>query len=184
MATQNPIESEGTYPLPEAQVDRFMLKVLIGYPEHDEELTIVHRQLAQPPELRQALSLEDLAELQHAVGEIYIDPGLVSYAVALATATRVPGAHGLPDLADYVAFGASPRGPISLTLAARALALLRGRDYVLTDDVRALAKDALRHRLVLTYQAFAEDVTPDRILDAVLGAVPVPQLDLAPQSAA
>jgi MoxR-like ATPase len=184
MATQNPIESEGTYPLPEAQVDRFMLKVLIGYPVHDEELTIVQRQLAQPPELRQALSLEDLAALQRSVGEVYIDPGLVSYAVVLAAATRDPAGHGLPELADYIAFGASPRGPISLTLAARALALLRGRDYVLAEDLRALVKDGLRHRLVLTYEAFAEGVTPDSILDAVLGAVPVPQLDLAPRSAA
>jgi MoxR-like ATPase len=184
MATQNPIESEGTYPLPEAQVDRFMLKVLIGYPEHDEELTIVHRQLAAPPELRQALTLDDLKLLQRAVTGVYVDPGLVSYTVALATATREPGTHGLPDQGEYVAYGASPRGPINLTLAARALALLRGRDYVLVEDIRALAKDALRHRLVLTYQAFAENVTPDMILDAVIAAVPVPQIDLARESAA
>jgi MoxR-like ATPase len=184
MATQNPIESEGTYPLPEAQVDRFMLKVLIGYPEHDEELTIVHRQLAQPPELRQALSLEDLGALQRAVGDVYIDPALVSYAVSLAAATRDPATRGLPELKDYIAFGASPRGPINLTLAARALALLHGRDYVLAEDLKALAKDALRHRLVLTYQAFAEEVSPDSILDRVLAAVPVPQIDLARPSAA
>jgi MoxR-like ATPase len=184
MATQNPIESEGTYPLPEAQVDRFMLKVLIGYPEHDEELTIVHRQLAQPPELRQALTLEDLGALQRAVGEVYIDPALVSYAVSLAAATRDPASRGLPELKDYIAFGASPRGPINLTLAARALALLHGRDYVLAEDLKALAKDALRHRLVLTYQAFAEEVAPDTILDRVLAAVPVPKIDLARPSAA
>src|SRR5437868_387461 len=144
MATQNPIESEGTYPLPEAQVDRFMLKVVIGYPEHDEELTIVQRQLVPPPELRQALSLEDLRALQAAVFDVYVDPALVSYAVALATATREPAGHGLPQLAEYVAFGASPRGPISLVQAARALALVQGRDYVVTDDLRALVKDALR----------------------------------------
>jgi MoxR-like ATPase len=184
MATQNPIESEGTYPLPEAQVDRFMLKVLIGYPEHDEELTIVQRQLVDAPELRQALSLEDLQALQRTVQEVYVDPALVSYAVALATATREPVTHGLPDIKDYVAYGASPRGPISLVQSSRALALIRGRDYVVPDDLTALARDALRHRLVLTYQALAEEVSADRVLDAVLGAVPVPQIDLARRSAA
>jgi MoxR-like ATPase len=178
MATQNPIESEGTYPLPEAQIDRFMLKIVIGYPEHDEELTIVQRQLVPPPDLREALTLDELKGLQRAVFEIYVDPALVSYAVALATATRDPGAQGLGELAPYIAFGASPRGPISLVQAARALALIRGRDYVLTDDLQALAKDALRHRLVLTYQALAEEVSPETILDSVLGAVPVPQIDL------
>jgi MoxR-like ATPase len=179
MATQNPIESEGTYPLPEAQVDRFMLKVLIDYPARDEELTIVQRQLVAPPELRQALALDDLQALQRAVFGIYVDPALIGYAVTLATTTRAPADHGLAELGGYVAFGASPRGPISLVQAARALALIRGRDYVLAEDVQALAKDALRHRLVLTYQALAEEVSPDRILDAVLGAVPIPQIDLA-----
>jgi MoxR-like ATPase len=175
MATQNPIESEGTYPLPEAQVDRFMLKILIGYPEHDEELTIVQRQLTAPPELREALSLEDLKELQRQVFDVYVDPALISYAVRLATATREPG----PEHAEYISFGASPRGPISITQASRALALIRGRDYVTTDDVRALAKDALRHRLVLSYTALAEGVTADRILDSVLASVPVPEVSLA-----
>jgi MoxR-like ATPase len=184
MATQNPIESEGTYPLPEAQVDRFMLKIVIGYPERDEELTIVHRQLVDPPELRQALSLEDLQLLQRTVFSVYVDPSLVSYAVSIASATRTPTASGLPRLAEYVAFGASPRGPISLVQASRALALLRGRDYVLAEDLQALAKDALRHRLVLTYQALAEEVSPDTILDEVLAAVPVPQIDLARPTAA
>jgi MoxR-like ATPase len=185
MATQNPIESEGTYPLPEAQIDRFMLKVLIGYPEHDEELTVVQRQLVAAPELRQALSLEDLQGLQRAVFDVYVDPALVSYSVMLATATREPAAHGLADLQDYIAFGASPRGPISLVQSARALALIRGRDYVVVDDMHALAKDALRHRLVLTYQALAEEVQADAILDRVIAAVAVPALDLAaPTSAA
>jgi MoxR-like ATPase len=185
MATQNPIESEGTYPLPEAQIDRFMLKVLIGYPEHDEELTVVQRQLVAAPELRQALSLEDLQGLQRAVFDVYVDPALVSYSVMLATATREPAAHGLPDLQDYIAFGASPRGPISLVQSARALALIRGRDYVVVDDMHALVKDALRHRLVLTYQALAEEVQADTILDRVIAAVAVPALDLAaPTSAA
>jgi MoxR-like ATPase len=184
MATQNPIESEGTYPLPEAQVDRFMLKVLIGYPAHDEELTIVQRQLVDAPALRQALALDELLALQQTVTTIYVDPALVSYAVALATATRFPADHGLEGLRDYIAFGASPRGPISLIQAARALALLRGRDYVLAEDVQALVKDAFRHRLVLTYQALAEEVTPDAILDHVVAAVPVPRLDLARVDAA
>jgi MoxR-like ATPase len=178
MATQNPIESEGTYPLPEAQVDRFMLKVLIGYPEHDEELTIVQRQLVPAPELRQALSLDELRALQRTVQEVYVDPSLISYAVSLAGATRAPEEHGLGELKEYIAFGVSPRGPISLVQSARALAVVRGRDYALAEDLHALAKDALRHRLVLTYQALAEEVSADRILDAVLGAVPVPELDL------
>jgi len=184
LATQNPIESEGTYPLPEAQVDRFMLKILIDYPEHDEELTIVQRQLVAQPELREMLSLDDLRALQAAVFDIYVDPALVSYAVALATATRRPEEAGLADLTGYVSYGASPRGPISVTQAARALALLRGRDYTVVDDVRALAKDALRHRLVLSYQALAEGVTADTVLDRVLDAVPVPEVDLARRPAA
>jgi len=184
MATQNPIESEGTYPLPEAQIDRFMLKIVIGYPAHDEELTIVQRQLVPPPELRQALSLDELRALQRAVYGVYVDPALVSYSVAVATATREPAEHGLPQLQEYVGFGASPRGPISLVQAGRALALVRGRDYVLAEDLQALAKDALRHRLVLTYQALAEEVSPDTILDAVLQAVPVPRVDLTRTTAA
>jgi MoxR-like ATPase len=184
MATQNPIESEGTYPLPEAQIDRFMLKVVIGYPAHDEELTVVHRQLIPHPDLRRALSLDDLKALQRAVFEVYIDPALVSYAVTLATATREPAAHGLAELGEYIAYGASPRGPISLVQAARVLALVRGRDYALPEDLQELARDALRHRLVLTYQALAEEVTPDAILDQVIAAVPVPHIDLARTSAA
>ncbi len=184
MATQNPIESEGTYPLPEAQIDRFMLKVVIGYPQHDEELTVVQRQLVDAPELRQALSLEQLTALQRAVQDIYVDPSLVSYAVDIATATRDPSLEGLQDLGQYISYGASPRGPISLVHGARALALLRGREYALVEDLHALVKDALRHRLVLSYQALAEEVSPDAILDQVLAAVPVPHLDLARVSAA
>jgi MoxR-like ATPase len=180
MATQNPIESEGTYPLPEAQVDRFMLKILIDYPAHDEELTIVQRQLVEHPDLRQALSLDDLRALQQSVAGVYVDPALVSYAVDLATATRQPP----DDVKDFIAFGASPRGPISLVQASRALALIRGRDYALAEDLNSLVKDALRHRLVLTYQALAEDMSPDAILDRVLDTVPVPSVDLPKQSVA
>jgi MoxR-like ATPase len=179
MATQNPIESEGTYPLPEAQVDRFMLKVVVGYPEHDEELTVVQRQLVAPPNLRRVLELERLRELQEAAGAVYVDPGIISYTVQLATATRTPGTYGLAELAPYISFGASPRGPISLVQSARALAFLRGRDYVVAQDVDALAKDALRHRLVLSYQALAEQVDADHVLDAVVEKVQAPELDLS-----
>jgi MoxR-like ATPase len=184
MATQNPIESEGTYPLPEAQVDRFMLKILIGYPSHDEELTIVQRQLEAAPELRETLTLEDLISLQRAVFDIYVDPSLISYAVTLADATRNPAAHGVAELAEQILFGASPRGPISLVQSARALALIHGRDYVVAEDLRALAKDALRHRLVLSYQALAEEVSADAILDRVLEQVPLPQVDLSARTSA
>jgi MoxR-like ATPase len=184
MATQNPIESEGTYPLPEAQVDRFMLKILIGYPERDEELTVVHRQLIEAPVLREMLTLEELQVLQRAVFDVYVDPAVIAYAVDLATATREPSSRGLERLAGYIAYGASPRGPISLVQAGRALALVRGRDYVLAEDVHALVKDAFRHRLVLSYQALAEEVTPDAILDQVIAAVPAPEIDLARSTAA
>jgi MoxR-like ATPase len=184
MATQNPIESEGTYPLPEAQVDRFMLKILIGYPAHDEELTIVQRQLVAAPDLREMLTLGELQALQRAVFDVYVDPALISYAVTLASATREPVAHGVEGVAEYVAFGASPRGPISLVQASRALALIHGRDYAIVEDLQSLAKDALRHRLVLTYQALAEEVSPDTILDRVLAAVAVPRVDLSRPRAA
>jgi MoxR-like ATPase len=174
MATQNPIESEGTYPLPEAQIDRFMLKILIDYPEHDAELTIVQRQLEAAPELRTVLEIDDLRALQASVRDVYVDPALISYTVHLASATRSAG----EDLARYVAFGASPRGPISVTQAARALALIRGRDYATIEDVRELAKDAFRHRIVLSYEALAEGVDADTILDSVLATVPVPEVSL------
>jgi MoxR-like ATPase len=184
MATQNPIESEGTYPLPEAQVDRFMLKVVVDYPELADELTVVERALEEPVAVRQLLSLEQLAALQRLTRDVYVDPAVQRYAVRLATATRALDEIGLGELAPYVAFGASPRGPINLAHAARALALLRGREYALPQDVRELAKDVLRHRLVLTYQALAEEVSPDTVLDAVLEAVPLPSIELAREEAA
>jgi MoxR-like ATPase len=183
MATQNPIESEGTYPLPEAQIDRFMLKVVVDYPAQGEELTVVERSLAATPELRQVVSTEELRELQAAAAAVYADPAVMHYAVELGRATRDPGAHGLADLEPYIAFGASPRGPIYLVHAGRAIALLRGRDYALPQDVHEIAREVLRHRLVLTYQALAEEVTPDAILDAVLEAVPLPRIDLAREEA-
>jgi MoxR-like ATPase len=178
LATQNPIESEGTYPLPEAQVDRFMLKILVDYPAHDEELTVVARSLEAAPELAQVLSLEELQELQAEAARVYVDPALISWTVDVATATRRPAEHGLGEIADYVSFGASPRGPISLVAAGRALALIRGRDYVVPADLDALVRDAFRHRLVLSYRALAEEVMPDTILEQVLAAVPMPQIDL------
>jgi len=184
LATQNPIESEGTYPLPEAQVDRFMLKVLVDYPAHDEELTVVARSLEAPPELQQTLSLEELKDLQRQAGEVYVDPALISWSVDVATATRRPGERGLDDVKEYVAYGASPRGPISLVAAARALALIRGRDYVVPADMEALVRDAFRHRLVLSYRALAEEVAPDTLLDQVLAVVPVPQIDLGRRNVA
>ncbi|MDX6619841.1 MAG: MoxR-like ATPase [Gaiellales bacterium] len=183
MATQNPIESEGTYALPEAQVDRFMLKILVDYPLHDEELTVIQRSLVAPPQLTQLLTIEELRVLQASVRAIYVDPGLVSYALRLATATRRPGEAGLPDLARYISFGASPRGPISLVHAARGLAAVRGRDYVLVQDLQELIKDALRHRMVLSYEALAEQRSADSLLDEVIAAVSVPQLDLSGRAA-
>jgi MoxR-like ATPase len=178
LATQNPIESEGTYPLPEAQVDRFMLKVLVDYPAHDEELTVVVRSLDAMPVLPQVLSLEHLSALQAMVGKVFVDPALISWVVDLATATRKPSEVGLESIAPYVSYGASPRGPISVVAAARALAVLRGRDYVLPADVEAVVRDAFRHRLVLSYQALAEEVSADHVLDEVLAAVEPPQIDL------
>ena len=140
LATQNPIESEGTYPLPEAQVDRFMLKVLVDYPAHDEELTVVARSLEAPPELTQILSLDELIVLQQRATEVYVDPALISWTVQVATATRRPREYGLEGIADFISYGASPRGPISLVAAGRALALLRGRDYVVSADLEALVR--------------------------------------------
>jgi MoxR-like ATPase len=184
LATQNPIESEGTYPLPEAQVDRFMLKVLVDYPAHDEELTVVSRSLEVPPELTQILSLDELIALQQRATGVYVDPALISWTVQVATATRRPREHGLDGIAEFISYGASPRGPISLVAAGRALALLRGRDYVVSADLEALVRDAFRHRLVLSYRALAEEVAPDAILDQVLTVVPAPQLDLGRRHAA
>jgi MoxR-like ATPase len=161
-----------------------MLKVLVDYPAHDEELTVVSRSLDAPPTLEQVLSLEELQDLQRQTREVYVDPALISWTVDVATATREPRRHGLEDVAEYVAFGASPRGPISLVAAGRALALIRGRDYVVPSDLETLVRDAFRHRLVLSYRALAEEVAPDAILEQVLAKVPVPQIDLGRTGAA
>ncbi len=184
MATQNPIESEGTYPLPEAQVDRFMLKVLVDYPAPADELTVIERALAEPVVVERLLSVEDLATLQTATRRVYVDPAVSRYALSIAMATRRLAEAGLEELEGYVEYGASPRGPINLVLGARALALLRGRRYALPQDVRELAKDVLRHRLVLSYEALAEGIDAERILDRVLETIAMPQLDLSRQEVA
>jgi len=178
MATQNPIESEGTYPLPEAQVDRFMLKVLVGYPTPEEEFVVVERMTSPPAALATVIDTDQLRGYQKAADAVYVDPGIIQYAVRLATATRAPGQVGLPDLARYLSFGASPRASINLVLAAKALAFLRGRDYALPTDARDLARDVLRHRLVLSYEALADGVSPDDLLTPLLEAVPLPDVPL------
>jgi len=174
MATQNPIESEGTYPLPEAQVDRFMMKVLVDYPSPTEEFVIVERALTAPPAGQPVVDLDQLARMQAAVEQVYIDPALIEYSVALANATRRPEGIGLGKLSRYVTFGASPRASINLVLAARALAYLRGRDYAVPPDLTDLVLDVFRHRLVLSYEALTDEVTADSVLTQVLAAMPVP----------
>jgi MoxR-like ATPase len=178
LATQNPIETEGTYALPEAQIDRFMLKVLVGYPSPSEEFVIVERMTGPLPTVGQVLSTDGLIAMQRAADAVYVDPALYEYAVRLATATRSPGLHGLPELQRYITFGASPRASINLILTARALAFVRGRDYVLPDDVLDMALDVLRHRLVLSFEALSDGVTSDAILGTLIDRIPVPVVPL------
>jgi MoxR-like ATPase len=178
MATQNPIESEGTYPLPEAQVDRFMMKVLISYPSSPEEHAIVDRALRPAEPIRAMLTPADLIRMQESVQQLYVDPAITDYAVRLVTATRLPGLVGLDETKRYVTYGASPRASIALVVGGRALAFLRGRDYVLPYDVSELAADVLRHRVVLSYEALADDVSADNIIARVLDAVPEPEVVL------
>jgi MoxR-like ATPase len=174
LATQNPIETEGTYALPEAQVDRFMLKVLVDYPNVREELVIVQRMTGQLAETKQILSTDDLVELQKQSDAVYVDPELMEYAVRVVSATRRPEDYRLGDAGRYLSFGASPRASINLILGARALALTRGRDYALPADIAELAPDVLRHRLVLSYEALADRVTADDLIKRVLEVVPRP----------
>jgi MoxR-like ATPase len=178
LATQNPIETEGTYALPEAQIDRFMLKVLVGYPSPTEEFVIVERMTGTFPTVQQVLSTDALIEMQRAADAVYVDPALLAYAVRLATATREPDAHGLGELKRYITFGASPRASINLILTARALAFVRGRDYALPEDVLDMALDVLRHRLVLSFEALSDDVTSDALLETLLDRIPVPVVPL------
>ncbi|MFG1922467.1 AAA family ATPase [Cryptosporangium sp. NPDC048952] len=175
MATQNPIESEGTYPLPEAQVDRFMMKVLVGYPSETEEFVIVERALAAGAAIQAIIDPERLVAMQREADQVYVDPALIEYSVRLSAATRDPARVGKGDLGRYITYGASPRASISLVLGARALAYLRGRDYVVPEDVTDLALDVLRHRLVLSYEALSDDVTADSVLSGILGALKVPE---------
>jgi MoxR-like ATPase len=178
MATQNPIETEGTYPLPEAQVDRFMMKVLIDYPSEDDEFVIVQRVIAGSAQVTGVLNSEQLQVLQAQCRRCYVDPSLVHYAVKLISATRFPERYGLESIKAFLSFGASPRASIGLIEGARALALLRGRDYALPEDVADLVPDVLRHRLVLTYTALAQGQTAETLIQAVMQAVPMPDKPL------
>jgi MoxR-like ATPase len=175
LATQNPIEQEGTYPLPEAQLDRFLFKILIDYPSSDEERRVLEYHLAESfPAPRQATSLEELHELEGVVREVYVDERIKNYIVNLVTASRQPAEVGLGDLVPLIAFGASPRASIALAVGSRALALVRGRSFVTPEDIKELAPAVLRHRLVLTYEAEAEGATVEEITERILLAVEVP----------
>ncbi|MDP2257220.1 MAG: MoxR family ATPase [Polaromonas sp.] len=179
MATQNPIETEGTYPLPEAQVDRFMMKVLVDYPTDEEEFVIVQRVTGPAVAVSAVATTEQLAALQAECRRIYVDPSLVQYAVRLVSSTRDPEKHGLKELARFITFGASPRATISLVEGARALALLRGRGYVLPEDMTDLIPDVLRHRLVLSYEALSEGFSADQIVGKIMARIPPPAKPLA-----
>ncbi len=178
LATQNPIETEGTYALPEAQVDRFMLKVLIGYPSPTEEFVIVERMTSALQTVQKILSVEQLLKLQKEADKVYVDPALMEYAVRMVTATRNPKEVGLPELERYIQFGASPRASINLILTGRALAFVRGRNYVLPQDVLDMALDVMRHRLVLTYEALSDNAPSDDILRRILDRIPIPVVPL------
>jgi len=174
MATQNPIETEGTYALPEAQVDRFMMKVLLGYPTEEEEFVIAQRALEVPVQVLPVATTQQLAALQAECRAVYVDPSLLQYAVKLVAATRVPARHGLKDLADYIACSASPRATIALAEGAQALAMLRGRNYVLPEDMTDLAADVLRHRLALSYEALSEGLDADALITRIMAKIPAP----------
>ena len=179
MATQNPIETEGTYPLPEAQVDRFMMKVLVDYPTDEEEFVIVQRVIGPPVAVMPVATIAQLAALQAECRRVYVDPSLVQYAVRLVSSTRQPAQHGLQALARFITYGASPRATINLTEGARALAMLRGRSYALPEDMADLVPDMLRHRLVLSYEALAEGLTADALIGQIMAKVPAPAKPLA-----
>jgi len=174
MATQNPIETEGTYALPEAQVDRFMMKVLITYPSEMDEFVVVERMTGALPTVQPVLSTEQLIALQRDTDKVFVDPVLMEYVVRLVTATRSPKEYGVPDIAKYITYGASPRASINIVLTARALAFMRGRSYVLAQDLSDVAVDVLRHRIVLSYEALSDDVTSDTLVAKVMERIPVP----------
>ena len=178
MATQNPIETEGTYPLPEAQVDRFMMKVLVGYPTEEEEFVIVERVTGVAKAVTSVATTEQLSMLQRECRSGYVDPSLTQYAVRLVAATRNPERYGIKDMQKYISYGASPRASIHLIEGARALAYLRGRDYALPEDVIDIAGDVLRHRLVLTYEALAESQAADQLIHRIMEHIPAPDKPL------
>jgi MoxR-like ATPase len=178
LATQNPIESDGTYPLPEAQLDRFLFKVLVDYPAYDDEIVVMERITGPAIGLRTLLTPDHLLRIQHQAEQVYVDRRVTAYAATLVTATRTPAAHELEALAPFIQFGGSPRASINLILGARALALIRGRQYALPQDVADLLPDVLRHRLVLSYDGIAAGITPDAIIAAVLERYPPPRIDL------
>ena len=184
MATQNPIETEGTYPLPEAQVDRFMMKVLVDYPSEEEEFVIAQRVTGAPTAVAAVASMGQLGELQQECRKVYVDPSLMQYAVKLVSATRRPERYELADIAKYLTYGASPRATIGLIEGARALAFMRGRAYALPEDMTGLVGDVLRHRLVLSYEALADGLTADQIVQRVMKRIPVPDKPLAPGQSA
>ena len=179
MATQNPIETEGTYPLPEAQVDRFMMKVLVDYPTDEEEFVIVQRVTGPAVAVSSVATTEQLAALQAQCRDVYVDPALVQYAVKLVSSTRNPDKHGIKDIARFITFGASPRATINLTEGAKALAMLRGRSYALPEDMTDLAPDVLRHRLVLSYEALSEGLSADAVVGKIMAKIPQPSKPLA-----
>lgn len=178
MATQNPIETEGTYPLPEAQVDRFMMKVLVDYPTQQEEFVIVERMTGSLSDVRAVVDTKQLIELRKEVGKVYVDPALIEYAVRLATATREPDKFGIKDMAHYIMYGTSPRASINLIITARSLAYVRGRNYVLPQDIMDMALDVMRHRLVLSYEAMSDNVSGDMILTEIIKHIAVPAVPL------
>jgi len=178
LATQNPIETEGTYALPEAQVDRFMLKVLVGYPTSTEEFVIVERMTGAFQAAQKVLTTGQLLELQQKVDQVYVDPALINYSVRMVTATRRPSEYGLKELEHYIMFGASPRASINLILTAKALAFVRGRFYALPQDVLDMALDVMRHRLVLSYEALSDNISSDDILKKILDRIPIPVVPL------
>jgi MoxR-like ATPase len=174
MATQNPIETEGTYPLPEAQVDRFMMKVIVNYPTEREEYVIVERMTGALTTVQHVATTEQLIGLRHEAEKVYVDPSLIEYAVSLATATRDPDKFGIPDVSKYIMYGTSPRASINLIITARSLAFVRGRSYVIPQDIIDLAMDVMRHRFVLSYEAISDNMTSDIILNKILERIPVP----------
>ncbi|NPV75008.1 MAG: MoxR family ATPase [Anaerolineae bacterium] len=179
MATQNPIETEGTYALPEAQVDRFMLKVLVGYPTSTEEFVIVERMTGFLETVQKTLTTEQLLELQKkSYQNVYVDPALIEYAIRMVTASRKPKDFGLPELEPYILFGASPRASINLILTARALAFVRGRSYVLPQDILDMAPDVLRHRVIPSYEALSDNLTSDDLLQKIFERIPIPVVPL------